>query len=295
MLAYFTSKPQRLAWAILIILALIWGSSFILIKKGLEVFSPLQTATIRVAASFLPLILVTFSKAHLIPKEKWKYLVIAGLIGIYFPAFLFAFAQTEIKSSLAGVLNSLTPLFTFVAGAIFFQQASTWLKFVGIVIGFVGSLGLILIGTEGVGSGFNAYAFLVIAATIFYGVNVNLIKRYLSDLKPLYVSAFSIATVGPLAIVGLFGTGVFPTLVQEEGGWEAFAYLTLLGVVSTGFAMVLFNRLIQITSPVFASSVTYLIPIVAIAWGLLDGEFLLPAHYACMLLVVVGVWLVNRG
>ena len=290
------ASQSILSWLILIILALVWGSSFILIKKGLDTFSPAQTASIRVFVGFLTLIpMALFSIKH-VPLVKWKYLLLSGSLGVFFPAFLFAFAQTEVSSLLAGILNSLTPLFALLVGVLFFGQKGSVSKYVGVLIGFLGTITLILINpnTDGSEISLNGYALLVVLAALMYGTNVNMIKTYLGNLPPLHVSTLSLFVIGPLATGAVLSLEIPNTYQSHPLGNQSLLALVILGFVSTGLATVLFYKLLQMTNPLFASSVTYIIPIVAVAWGLLDGETLNFIHIFSMLMIIAGVWMVNR-
>jgi drug/metabolite transporter (DMT)-like permease len=282
-----------ISWLILLFLALIWGSSFILVKKGLLAFSPMQVASIRTTAGFLALLVLALPNLRQVPREKWIYLWLSGMLGVFIPAFLFAYAQTSLSSSLAGIFNALTPLFTLLFGIMFFQQKGSKYKFLGVFLGLLGSIGLSFLSSkQGVGQ-FNTSVLLIVLATMMYGMNVNLVKKQLSQLKPLQVSAMSLFALGPFALLGFWFTDVLGTLNTHLAAWEAFGYLLMLGVFSTAIATVFFNYLLQISSAVFASSVTYLIPIVAIVWGVWDGEQLLWVHLICFLSILGGIGLVN--
>ncbi len=293
MIRKLTSNSLYFAWILLIFLSLIWGSSFILVKKGLTAFTPMQVASIRVTAAFFTLALVAIPKLKKIPRDKWKFVIYSGISGSFIPAFLFAYAQTRLDSALTGVLNALTPLFTLVFGYALFQQEVTRLKIYGIFIGLLGSIGLILSTSQGGMFQINPYALLVIGATILYGLNVNVVKVYLSELRPIVVSTSSIFIIGPLAITSFFATNSLDPILHDPDAWLPFIYLVLLGMFSTAIALVFFYRLIQFTSAIFASSVTYLIPVVAIVWGVADGEVLSINQILFISLILVGVYLIN--
>jgi drug/metabolite transporter (DMT)-like permease len=289
------AKGQNvLAWFLLIVLALIWGSSFILIKRGVAVFGATQVGAFRIfsaALVLLPLVLVNFRR---VPKNKWPVLFLCGLIGNLLPSFLFSIAGARLNSSVSGILNALTPLFTLISGALFFQLRISAGKTIGLLIGFAGCVLLIAVNASG-SLGFNQYAVLPVIATILYGVNANLVSRYLRGIKPLHIAALSIGSVGPLAGTYLAGTDIPWTTLQTDTGQSALGYVLILGIVGTAFATVLFNRLIQISGPLFTSSVTYLIPVVAVMWGVLDGELLTGWHYTSMAAIIAGVYLVNKS
>ncbi|EAZ82386.2 membrane protein [Algoriphagus machipongonensis] len=282
----------------LILLALVWGSSFILIKRGLEVFTPGEVGAYRIvaAASFLlPLSLPRFKNLN---KHQLFYLVIVGLVGSFIPAFLFAKAQTQLSSSLTGVLNALTPLAVVVIGALFFGSKITKRNGLGLAIAFIGVFILVIV-KEGAGltsfAGINTYALFVILACICYGFNLNIIKFKFELLKPIEITAISLLLVLPVALFYLIlGTDFSYKVANVPGAWKALGYVTLLGVLGTALALILFNMMVKRVTPVFASSVTYLIPIVAIIWGVLDGEVLLFGHYIGIAAVILGVWYGNR-
>jgi len=225
-------------------------------------------------------------------------LVIVGLVGSFIPAFLFAKAQTQLSSSLTGVLNALTPLAVVMIGALFFGSKITKRNGIGLAIAFIGVFILVVV-KEGSGleafSGINAYALFVILACICYGFNLNIIKYKFVTLKPIQITAISLLMVLPAALIFLLvGTDFSYKVANVPGALKALGYVTLLGVMGTALALILFNVMVKRVTPVFASSVTYLIPIVAIMWGVLDGEVLLWGHYLGIVAVILGVWYGNR-
>lgn len=288
-----TKRQKILAWVILIALAIVWGSSFILIKKGLVVYNPLQVGALRVISAFVFLVGLVLIRIKKVPRAKWGTLFISGVAGVLVPAFLFPLAQTRVDSAITGVLNALTPLSALIMGVLIFRQKTTLSKVVGILVGFVGISILIFTGADGQ-LNFNAYALFAVGATVCYGFNVNYIKHYLNDLKSIDVSTFSVAFMGPFALMYLFTTDFATVYTEKEGSTMALIYVGILGIAGTALALIFFNKLLQMTNPIFASSVTYLIPIVAIIWGVLDGEKLVTGHYVGMAITIFGVWLVNR-
>src|SRR5690606_22231060 len=137
------------------------------------------------------------------------------------------------------------------------------------------------------------YALFVVVATVCYALNVNLIKKYLSDLSPLSISVGNFSVMLIPAIIILFCSG-FSDVVMKPEAQKAMIYIAILGVVGTGIANIVFFRLIQMSSPVFASSVTYLIPVVACIWGLLDNESLSLAQGFGALIILIGVYFSAR-
>ena len=294
--------PSATAWVLLFILASIWGTSFILMKKGLAVFAPLELGAARV--SIAALLLLPFALRHVrrVPTDRFKYLILAGLVGTFFPAFLFAYAETRLASGLAGVLNGLTAVFTLVVGALLFGQRLTRLRVLGIGLGLAGTVVLMLLGGSGAGPATPAgagnawYGLYIVLATVGYGLSVNLIKHYLSGPSPLAVTSLLLFFIGPLALVYLFGFSDFThKLATVPGAWPALGYIALLATMSTAVAMVLFNRLIQQSTTLFASSNTYLIPIVALGWGLLDGELINGWHVLGMVIILASVFIIHRA
>jgi drug/metabolite transporter (DMT)-like permease len=293
-----TSENSLKNWSLLVILTLIWGSSFILIKRGLEVFSPGEVGAYRMVAAASLLLPLSLPRIKQLSKTQVKNLLVTGLLGSFIPAFLFPIAQTQLSSSLTGVLNALTPLFVVLAGALFFNTSITKRNGLGLVIAFLGVLILVTF-KEGGGwdslTDINAYALYVIAACICYSINLHFIKTRFTKLKSIEISSISLLMILPLALLYLFaGTDFSYKMATHPRAWEALGYVTILGMVGTASALILFNIMIKSASPFFASLVTYTIPIVAILWGVLDGEVLLLGHYFGIAAVIVGVWVGNR-
>lgn len=289
-------RTPALAWVMLIGLALIWGSSFILIKKGLVALSPQEVGSLRIVAASVALLPFAILRLRKVPKTKFAALASVGFLGSLIPAFLFAIAQTRLNSSITGVLNTLVPIFTIILSYFLFGQRQTRKAFLGIALGLIGTLILITSGEGGSISGINAFALLVVLATICYASNLILIKRKLDDVKALTVTSISIVMIGPFAAVFLFGfTNFGLKLSTTEGIGLAVFYISLLGVMGTSLAMIIFNKILQMTDPLFASSVTYLIPIVAVIWGLIDGERIFLIQYFGMMAVGLGVYIANRN
>lgn len=287
----FLSEDAR-NWLTLIALSLVWGTSFILIKKSLIAFSALQVACLRMSISaiaFLPLVVWNMSK---IDWTKLKYLLVVGLTGTALPALLISTAQTQISSSLAGILNSLTPLFTLLIGITFFQLQAGWAKIVGVLLGLAGAVILILMSGNGSVEGNIWYAILMVVASFSYGINGNVVGTYLKEMNALFISAAAFGLVGiPGFIYLVTGTDFFYRMGQVEHAWASLGYVSLLALVGTVAASVLFFRLIQWTSPIFGSTVAYLIPIIALLWGVLDGESIFFFHFIGMALILSGVYL----
>lgn len=280
----------------MLLLALIWGSSFILIKKGLVALTPYELGSLRIVAAFIFLLPSALRRFKYAEKKLYPFLISVGLLGSLVPSFLFGVAQTRIDSSITGVLNGLTPIFTILVGFFIYRQKQTSKVFLGIVVGFIGTAILITAGKGNSFTGLNAYALLIVLATVCYGTNLNFIKYHLSQLHAVTVTSVSLLFVGPLAAVYLFGfTDFVPKLLNEEGMGLATFYVCLLGIMGTAIALIIFNKILQITDALFASSVTYIIPIVAVAWGVFDGESLYSMHYLGMLAIGMGVYIANSN
>jgi drug/metabolite transporter (DMT)-like permease len=278
---------------ILLFLAFIWGSSFILMKKGLEAFSNTQVAAIRIFVSFTVLLPVIRKNYQKITWQNLKSLLIAGVIGIGIPAVLFATAQTRINSSLAGMLNSLTPLFALLTGLLFYKTKLCYAKTLGILIGLAGAVGLVYRSEAGLLNSLNPYALLVVIATICYGITVNEIKFKLGNLNGLTITSLGLLFIGPVAGIYLVFSDFSATLSTK--GWPInLVCIITLAVFGTAIALIVFNTLLKYTSPLFATSVTYIIPIFALLWGIFDGESIKITHIFSILLILAGVFIINQ-
>ena len=294
MLTAVRRNPTGLAWLLLVVLALVWGSSFILIKKGLTAFAPSEVGALRIVAASVFLVPVALPALRKLTRRHLGLLAFIGLVGSLGPAFLFAFAQTKLSSSVTGILNAVTPLNVLLMGAAFFGRSISRNELIGLFVGLAGTVILILAGTSGRLDGISYYALLIIAASICYGFNTNVIKNYLGDLTPVVITAVSLLLAGPPAIIYLFGLSDFTEKVAVSTAWWPLTAIVLLGVVGTALALIVFNKLVQIRTAVFASSVTYLVPMVAIIWGVMDGESLSYLHFLGMGAILGGVYLANR-
>jgi len=283
-------ESRQLKWLLLAVLALIWGSSFILIKRGLVGLTPLQLGSLRMLFAFCFLIIVGFKSLTQISLGKWKYIALTAFTGTFVPAFLFAIAQSEIDSSISAILNSLTPLNALILGVTFFGLAFQRSQFIGVMIGLAGSLILILSGAVHNPDQNYWYALFVVVATCCYALNVNFIKKYLSDVNPLAITTGNFVVLAVPALVILSFTGFFGQL-QEVKVQHSVLFVGILGIIGTGIANMLYFKLIHMTSPVFAASSAYLFPVVAIFWGLLDGEVLTMIQVLGAVIILSGVYL----
>lgn len=284
---------ETLAWLTLIFLSAIWGTSFILIKKALIVFEPSEVALLRIGISglaFTPFFIIHFRKLEW---HRWPIYIVIALTGSAVPAFLFATAQTQISSSTAGILNSMTPIFTLIIGTLAFKNATNKFQIIGIFLGFVGAVLLITLG--GGGGKFQItdliYGGLIIIGALLYGTNVNLIQKYFSHVNSIRLSTFAFFMLGIPVLLFIPFTEIPHKVLNDPLGWQSLGYMTILAVVSTMLALIIFYKLVQQTDAVFGSSVAYLIPIVAMIWGFADGELISIFHIISMALIIFGVYL----
>ena len=279
----------------LILLSVIWGTSFILIKKSLLAFDFVELGSLRIGIStlaFLPWIIKLW---HKVDWSKLKYFFIVGITGSGVPSFLYAIAETEISSATAGILNGLSPIFTFIIGIIFFKSVFAWNKLIGVTLGIMGASTLILAGNDAAVGGNPAYGIFIVIATIFYAFNANTVKKHFQDTDPVIVAAISFFTVGlPFIIYALF-SDIPNKVMNHPDGLISMGAVTLLALVGTVFSVLFFYKLIQNTSAVFASSVAYTIPIVALGWGYLDNEAITLYHGLGLAFILVGVYNLSRS
>jgi drug/metabolite transporter (DMT)-like permease len=287
-------KFYQSKWFYLILLSIIWGSSFILIKRGLVGLTDYQVGASRIVLTSIFLFSVGFKSVKQIKKKHWIWIAISGFVSSFFPPFLFAMAQKHIDSSIASILNSFTPLATVIIGVVLFRIFSSKRQIWGVFIGLIGTVFLILAGSKLNQNQNSWYSLLIIIATLGYAVNVNIIKRYLSDISALAVTTGNFIFVFLPALVILYYTGFFETVFDSEEMQISFGYVAILSLFGTAFAKVVFNKLVQIASPVFASSVTYTMPIVAVGWGLIDGEAFSFWQVIAAGIILIGVYFANK-
>lgn len=280
-------------WLLFAAISLIWGSSFILMKAGMTNLSPYQVAAIRILSGGLVLLPIAIRHFKELPAEKLGWVIVTGFVGSFFPAFLFCIAETRIDSSLAGMLNALTPVFTILIGTLFFNIQVTLRKSLGILLGFAGLSGLFLAkGTVNLQD--ISYATLVLAATLCYGLNINLVNHHLKGVSAVSIAAIAFAFLLLPALLVLYFTGYFSLAVQTKPILLATGASVILGVLGTALATIFFYMLVKIAGPIFTSLVTYGIPFVAIAWGLSYGESINLLQVCCLGVILGGVWLVSR-
>ena len=287
-------KQNFSSWALFITLAIVWGSSFILMKEAALSLTGWQIGSIRITAAGIVLLPLAIFHIRKIPLRKLPLVILSGTLGNLFPAFLFAIAiDKKINSSLAGILNSLTPLFVVLVGLIFFGMKVQQKKIIGVVIGFIGLVLLSL--TRGTVTIDNyGFTLLILMATVLYGFNVNLVGRYLKEINPLMIATVSMVFIAIPAAIVLSQQEVVSLIRYDREARLAIAMVALLGIVGTAFATAIFYQLIQKAGGLFASLVTYAIPVVAIFWGVLAGENVTVMQIGCLSLILGGVYLANR-
>ena len=288
-------NQEQKKWVYLVILAFVWGSSFILIKKGLIGLSPLQLGSLRTVISSLFIFIIGYKSLKTILNHQWKWVVLSGFIGTFLPAFLFAFAETEVDSGVVSILNALVPLNATLIGLAVFKIASTKIQIFGVILGFIGASMLIFNSMELNPDQNYLYAGFVVLATLMYGFNVNIIKHYLQDVKPIAIATGNFVAIIIPALTVLIFSGFFKTeTFEHESIYSSIGFVAILSLFGTVMAKIIFNNLIQISSPVFASSVTYLMPLVALLWGVVDGEIFGLDQGLASLLILCGIYLANK-
>lgn len=282
-------------WAVLLCLSLIWGSSFILIKKSLLAFTANEVGAVRIGISFLAVLPILFARWK---HQRWKLIpifMIVGFTGNFLPALLFANAEVKVDSGIAGVLNSLTPLFTIIIAWIFFRRKFRVPEALGITFGFVGAACLILYTGDTTNMEHITYGLLIVIATICYGLSVNVVNEKLGSVNPIDITVMSFTSVGLFAWLYLFGwTDIIDHATQHPDRVISIASVSFLALIGTVVSTIIFYKLVQETDAIFGSLVAYLIPIVALIWGVVDGEILLISHFIGFGLILLGIYLVKQ-
>lgn len=276
-------------WLLLILLSLIWGSSFILIKKSLEHFTPYQVGALRVLIAGIILMPVAISKYKLFPKKHLKWLILAAFTGNFIPMFLFPIAETEISSSIAGIINSMMPIFVIIVGALVWKFETTQRQITGVIISFTGVCLLAFGGDDG--AQFKLFPILLLLlATLCYAISTTTVKSKLMDVSSTVLSAFVFSFVLFLpSLISLVSTGFVSTFTFNRENMIGLGFVSLLSIFGTGLAMMMNYRLLKVSTPLFASTVTLLMPIVAIIWGVLDGEKLTVLQFAGASVIIAGL------
>lgn len=287
-------NQQQQKWLYLILLALVWGSSFILMKKALIGLTPVQLGALRIIFTALFLFSTSASSIKKIKRKQWKYIAFTAFVASFFPVFLFAFSVNQIDSAVVSILNCFTPFNTLIFGALLFGFAFRKVQFYGILIGLVGCGILILSGASLNENQNYWYAILVLIASVGYALNVNMVKKYLQDLDPKAIVTGNFLLIFIPALLVLYTTGFFSDYVYNKQGLTALGYVAILAIFGTGLAKIMYNKLVQISTPIFSSSVTYLIPLVAVFWGVIDGENFGAIQLLGASIILLGVYLVNK-
>ncbi|MDP2174294.1 MAG: DMT family transporter [Bacteroidota bacterium] len=281
---------------ILLFLGFVWGSSFILMKKGLIVFSPLQVASLRLVFAGSVGVFFFLREYKKLKQKDWLFLSLSGLLGNFIPAFLFASAGAEMPSSLSGALNAMTPFFALLAGVAIFSQQFKISQGVGILVGLIGSLLLIFSKSKTGFSFYSEYIFpclKVILAALLYGINVNIIKSKLHHLSAIVNSMVPLTIISVPALFIAIQTNTWQ-IAQSSEAMGPLLYILILGVLGSAISLIVFNMLVKKSTALFAASVTYLIPIFAYFWGVIDGEPIGWFQVGGMGLILLGITLTRR-
>ena len=287
-------KEKLYNYAMLVTISLVWGSSFILMKKGVEVYTPLQVATLRIVVSSLVLFPFAFKQLKRLKKRDILPIIVVGWIGTAIPSFLFPLAQTKVDSALAAMINTLVPLNVFILGILFFGTIFSKNKLLGIISGLIGAFILILSDSIDTGFEINYYIIFILITGVLYAISTNTIKRHAQNIPPLALTLAAFLSSAPIAFIYLLTSDVPTRFMSHDQGAIALFYIILLATFSTAMANVIFFHLTQRTNALFSSSVTYLIPIVATFWGILDGESIGWYHLIGLIFILFGVYLVSR-
>jgi drug/metabolite transporter (DMT)-like permease len=288
-------SSKSLAWIILITLSVVWGSSFILMKRGLEAFSSDEVAALRISIAFLFLLPLQLKHYKIDFKKYFFGLILMGVFGNLIPAFLFTKAETQISSSLAGMLNALTPLFTILVGLVWIKIRPSKQQIYGIIVGLISAV-LLVVFERGDNKFRNIqFGLLLVIATFCYALSVNGIRKYLGGLNSVTATVWAFTIIGPIALVYLFGFTEFTHhLLEQPKASSSLTFIAILAIVGTALSVILYNVLIRSSGAVFASSCTYLIPVVAIGWGFLDGESVNSVQFLAIAAIITSVYLINR-
>ena len=282
-------NPEKEKWILLALLSIIWGSSFILIKKSLEHFNPYEVGALRVLIAGLVLLPVAIMNIRKFPKKNLKWLLLAAITGNFIPMFLFPIAETEVSSSIAGIINSMMPIFVIIVGALLWKFQTTKRQIIGVLISFSGACILAFSGGEG-GEFKLIPILLLLLATLLYAISTTTVKSKLSDIPAKILSAFvfSFVLIFP-SLIALVFAGFFNELKMDNNLLVGLGFVSLLSVFGTGLAMMLNYRLLSVSTPLFASTVTLLMPVVAIIWGILDGEKLTSMQVFGSVIILAGL------
>lgn len=287
-------------WLLFLLLCLIWGSSFILMKwglydnKGLPVLLPYEVAALRMLTAGLIMLPFVFQTLRKLPRNMIGYVLLSGWLGSFFPAFLFCIAETRIGGALAGSLNSLTPLFVVISGFLFFGIKTSTQKVLGVMVGLIGT-GLLIYANMDSTPAYLLYTLFVVAATFLYGINVNMVHSKLKGVTSVQIAAIAFTGLIIPSLIVLFYTGYFNLPLSKPVYLMSTLSSSILGIVGTALASILFYVLVKKAGGLFASLVTYGIPFVAIGWGIYYGETIGILQIIALLIILLGVYLANRS
>ena len=300
-------KPTWMIWGVMILLAFIWGSSFILMKialfdsSGAPVYSAMDVAALRINIAAFALLPIAIYQFKNVDRKKWVWILGVGTFGNLLPAYLFASAQTELPSAIAGMLNSLTPLFTMIIAVLLFKTSISRSQLIGLFIGFIGAMLLVSDGGNlaNVFTGETGISIFgcgkVALATLFYGLSVNILKNKLLEVGAKTIASIALVMVMPVAFFALISSDIPTILLENPSGLKSMLAVVVLAVIGTAAALAIFNELIKWTDALTASSVTYIIPVFAAMWGFIDGEKLTVWHFIGGMVILFGVALVKRS
>ncbi|MCB9197637.1 MAG: DMT family transporter [Flavobacteriales bacterium] len=297
-----SSDNRRLAWFLLVLLSVVWGASYILIRfslfdgDGNQRLKPDQLGAVRMVVASLVLLPFFVKYWRNIQKKHIPFILIAGLCGNGIPAYLYAYAQTHLESAITGMLNSFVPIFAISISALVFGFKIKWNHLAGVVLGIVGAYVLVYSKLKDVQltqDEIIPFA-LVIVATLCYAISLNVIKYKLTELRPITITSAAFLSVGLPSLIYLLSTDIVGQLSSQENILDGIWVVTLLAVFGTAGAVYLFNHLIQISSPIFASSVTYFIPVVATMFGVIFNEEVNAYQFVGMSILISGVLLINK-
>ncbi len=290
---FMNPNHRLLNWILFIALSFIWGSSFILMKEGMEQLTPYQVASIRMLSAGLILMPIAVRRIKQFPIQKTGYIILSGLLGSFIPAFLFCISETKIDSALAGILNALTPICVVVVGSLIFHHKSTRNQIFGVIIGFGGLL-LLFLSSKSISLAYVSFSLLVVLATISYGFNVNMVNKFLIEIPSINIAAFAFTALIIPSFVVLFLTGFFQLPFNSSPVLWSIGASAILGLSGTAIATILFYVLLKRAGPIFSTMVTYGIPFVAIFWGWLAGEAIPWVQVSCLVLILLGVYISRR-
>jgi drug/metabolite transporter (DMT)-like permease len=288
-------RLPHIKWLYLTVLSIVWGSSYILIKWGLVALTPLQLGSLRLLITTIALLLVGYPSLRGLTRYHWKWLAITGYVGTFLPAFLFAFAQQHIESAVAAILNALTPLLTLIFGVLFFKIKVLRKQYFGVAIGLMGSIGLVWGGLSTSGILNPEYLLLIVMATCCYAINIHFLKIHLVQVGVMAITLGNFIFMAPIALIILISSDFFSAKTFEHPEiYTSIGYITVLALAGSAFAKYLFNKFVKITSAIFASSVTYTLPIVALFWGISDGETITAFQLFSTVIILFGVYLSHQ-